>query len=158
MTGQNQNRTEGNDLIISRRIAAPPSRIWHAWTEPEQLRQWFAPKPVEVTDCTIDARPGGACNVTMRLPDGTEMRNPGCVLVAEVDHKLVFTDALGAGFRPAGAGFMTAVILMEPDGDGTMYSARVLHATVEDRERHEDMGFFQGWGQCLDQLAALVET
>ena len=53
---------------------------------------------------------------------------------------------------------MTAIILMEADGEGTRYSARVLHKDEADRKRHEEMGFAEGWGQCLDQLAELVET
>jgi uncharacterized protein YndB with AHSA1/START domain len=32
----------------------------------------------------------------------------------------------------------------------------VLYWTVADREAHEKMGFHQGWGQCADQLAALM--
>ncbi|WP_299844323.1 SRPBCC family protein [uncultured Paracoccus sp.] len=149
---------DGRDLMISRRINATPEKIWRAWTTPDLLKQWFAPKPVEVTKAEIDPRPGGACNIVMRLPDGTEMENPGCVLVAEPHHKLVFTDGLGPDFRPTGGGFMTAIILMEADGEGTRYSARVLHKDEADRKRHEEMGFAEGWGQCLDQLAELVET
>lgn len=25
------------------------------------------------------------------------------------------------------------------------------------REKHEEMGFYDGWAQCLDQLVALVK-
>ena len=42
------------------------------------------------------------------------------------------------------------------EGGKTKYTARVLHWTVADREAHEKMGFHQGWGQCADQLVALV--
>ena len=51
---------------------------------------------------------------------------------------------------------MTVVLTFEDMGDKTRYTARVLHWTVADREAHEKMGFYQGWGQCTDQLAALV--
>jgi uncharacterized protein YndB with AHSA1/START domain len=44
----------------------------------------------------------------------------------------------------------------ENEGGKTKYTARVLHWTVADREAHEKMGFHQGWGQCADQLVALV--
>lgn len=146
------------DLTISRVIRATPDRIWRAWTQPELLKQWFAPRPVQVVSAEIDPRPGGTCNIVMRLPDGTEMDNPGCVLLAEPERKLVFTDALGPGFRPTGGGFMTAIILIEPEGDGCRYSARVLHKSAEDRQKHEEMRFAEGWGTCLDQLAELVEA
>ncbi len=41
-------------------------------------------------------------------------------------------------------------------GGKTNYTARVRHWSVADREAREKMGFHQGWGQCADQLAALV--
>jgi uncharacterized protein YndB with AHSA1/START domain len=52
--------------------------------------------------------------------------------------------------------FMTVIVTFENEGGKTKYTARVLHWTVADREAHEEMGFHQGWGQCADQLAALV--
>ncbi|AUH34602.1 SRPBCC family protein [Paracoccus tegillarcae] len=155
---QNTVIVEDLDLTISRHINAAPEKLWRAWTEPELLKQWFAPKPVEVTKAEMDPRPGGICNIVMRLPDGTEMDSPGCVLVAEPGRKLVFTDSLGPDFRPADGGFMTAIILLEPEGDGCLYSARVLHKSPADRQKHEEMGFADGWGTCLDQLADLVES
>ncbi|RJL18208.1 SRPBCC family protein [Paracoccus siganidrum] len=150
---------DGNDLVISRHLDAPPDRIWRAWVEPDQLRQWFAPKPVEVLRAALEPRPGGICDIAMRMPDGTEIdQGPGCVLLAEPNHKLIWTDALGPEFRPTGTGFITVIVLMDPEeGGGTRYSARVLHKDEADRRKHEEMGFAEGWGQCLDQLAALVE-
>ncbi|HVN01329.1 MAG TPA: SRPBCC domain-containing protein [Caulobacteraceae bacterium] len=54
---------------------------------------------------------------------------------------------------------MTVVLTFEEAGAGrTRYTARVRHWTVEDRERHEQMGFDTGWGQCADQLAALARS
>ena len=51
---------------------------------------------------------------------------------------------------------LTAILTFEDLGGKTRYTARVRHWTVADRETHEKMGFHQGWGQCTDQLAALV--
>ena len=52
--------------------------------------------------------------------------------------------------------FMTAIVTFEDIGGKTRYTARARHWTVADREAHEKMGFHEGWGQCADQLAALV--
>jgi uncharacterized protein YndB with AHSA1/START domain len=51
---------------------------------------------------------------------------------------------------------MTVILTFVDEGCRTRYTARVRHWTAEDRETHEKMGFHQGWGQCADQLAALV--
>jgi uncharacterized protein YndB with AHSA1/START domain len=52
--------------------------------------------------------------------------------------------------------FMTAEIMMEAVPGGTRYRALVRHKNPEDRKKHEDMGFFQGWGTCLTQLDELA--
>ena len=49
---------------------------------------------------------------------------------------------------------MTAVISIEPAEHGTRYSALAMHGDAETRERHAEMGFYDGWGTALDQLVA----
>jgi uncharacterized protein YndB with AHSA1/START domain len=51
---------------------------------------------------------------------------------------------------------MTVVVTFENEDGRIKYTARVLHWTAADRKAHQKMGFHQGWGQCADQLAALV--
>ena len=36
---------ESTDLILDRLFDAPRDLVWRAWTDPEQLRKWWAPKP-----------------------------------------------------------------------------------------------------------------
>ena len=105
-----------------------------------------------VKNAVIDLRPGGESSSTMVLEDGTEFPLMGCYLVVEPERRLVFTDCLGPGFRPRGEAFFTAEILMEPDGTGTRYTARAIHGSTENREKHEAMGFFDGWGTVITQL------
>ena len=50
------------------------------------------------------------------------------------------------------------ILTFEDEGGKTKYTALVRHWTVADRETHEKMGFYQGWGQCADQLEALVPS
>ena len=140
------------DLKIERVLAAPPALVWRAWTEPELLKKWFAPRPVQTPVAEIEPVPGGHFRTVMVLPDGTEHDESGCILAAEPGRRIAFTDGLLAGWRPAGGGFMTAVIDMVPEGAGTRYTAWVLHKSPEDREKHEAMGFFDGWGSAIGQL------
>lgn len=144
------------DLKIERLIRATPESIWRCWSEPELFKQWFVPPPVKVLQVENDLSPGGIAHVVMKLPDGTEMPSTGCFLVADRPRHLVYTDALGPGFRPKTEGFMTVLVDLEPRDGGTLYSATVLHPTEADRLRHEEMGFFDGWGTTLDQLDRLA--
>lgn len=72
------------------------------------------------------------------------------------NERLVFTDAYMQAWEPSAKPFMTVMLTFENEAGGTRYTARVRHWTVADREAHEKMGFHPGWGQCADQLAALV--
>jgi uncharacterized protein YndB with AHSA1/START domain len=152
------------DLVLERTIDVPTRLVWAAWTEPQHILKWFTPEPWQTVDCEIDLRPGGVFRTVMRSPDGEDFPNSGCFLEIVENEKLVFTSAMGPGYRPivlppgkAGLPF-TAVITLEPAGDGTKYTALVIHGDEDARKQHEEMGFHHGWGKALDQLVALAKT
>ena len=95
--------------------------------------------------------------IVMRNPEGEEFPNQGVYLEVVKNERLVFTDAYVRAWEPAQQPFMTVVLTFEDLGGKTRYTARVLHWTAAAREQHEQMGFHQGWGQCADQLAELLQ-
>ena len=148
---------QNRELQLSRLIDAPREKLYRAWTEPELLKQWFAPLPYTTPVAELDVRPGGATFVMMRAPDGQELPNRGVYLEVVPDRRLVFTDAYTKAWEPSAKPFMTVILTFDDEEGGkTRYTARVLHWTEADREAHEKMGFHEGWGRCADQLAALV--
>ena len=60
-------------FVISREFDAPRDRVWQAWTEAEQLKQWWGPKGFKVRQLKIDLRPGGTMHYCLQMPDGKEM-------------------------------------------------------------------------------------
>ncbi len=146
------------DLMLERVVDVPPALVWRAWTRPEDLMQWFCPKPWQTIECEIDLRPGGIFRTVMQGPNGERGADgAGCYLEVVPERRLVFTDGLGPFYRPKPSGFMTATITMEPEAGGTRYRVVASHKDEADRERHEAMGFEQGWGTALDQLVALAK-
>jgi uncharacterized protein YndB with AHSA1/START domain len=150
--------TDDRDLVLTRLIDAPPEALFRAWTDPELLKQWFAPLPYTTHFAELDVRPGGSNTITMRGPDGVDLPNRGVYLEVVPNARLVFTDAYVRAWEPAEKPFMTVILTFEPEAGKTRYTARVRHWTQADKEAHEQMGFHEGWGRCADQLEALVAS
>jgi uncharacterized protein YndB with AHSA1/START domain len=148
--------TSDRELVLTRLIDAPREKLFKAWTDAELLKQWFAPLPWTTSAAELDVRPGGASLFVMRDPDGNEFPNRWVYLDVVENQRLVATDAYTKAWQPSEKPFMTVIVTFEDEGGKTRYTARVRHWTVADRQAHEKMGFHEGWGQCADQLAALV--
>lgn len=148
-----------HELSIDLVLDAPRDKIYRCWTEPELMKQWFAPKPWTTPYAKVDVRPGGESHITMMSPEGQEFPNTGLYLDVVKNERIVFTDAFTGGYTPAGKPFFVAKIELTDAGPGkTRYVARAQHWTEEARTEHEKMGFVPGWTQCARQLEALAKT
>ena len=146
------------DLVISRLVRAPRATLWRAWTDPALLKEWWCPKPWTTEVRAFELRPGGAFHTHMSGPDGGSSDNPGCFVDIVPHERIVFTSMLLGGWRPAKPWMpFTAVITLADEAGGTRYVATVMHPDVATRDQHEQMGFFDGWGTCIDQLEALAK-
>jgi uncharacterized protein YndB with AHSA1/START domain len=150
--------TSDRELVLTRLIDAPRADVWRCWTEPELMKQWYSPAPWTTPRVEVDVRPGGKSFVVMADENGNEYPNPGTYLEVVEGRKLVFTDAYTGDWQPGdGKPFATFILTFEDEDGKTRYTARALHWTLEDKQQHEKMGFHDGWGQCADQLEALVK-
>ncbi|MFC3787016.1 uncharacterized protein YndB with AHSA1/START domain [Sphingopyxis italica] len=149
-----------SELTISRFIAAPPAAVWDAWSDPAKLARWWIPAPIICRVDQLDLRPGGGFVTRMREEGATDFQPhvDGCFLEAIPDERLVFTTVLTEGWQPVDPWLaLTAILTFEAKDGGTLYSARVLHKTPEESAKHEEMGFYEGWGTAIGQLAGLLE-
>lgn len=152
------------DLVLERTVDVPPALIWKAWTTPEHLKPWFCPKPWSLSHCEIDLRPGGRFYSVMKSPEGQEYPNEGCYLETVENQRLVWTNAMLPGFRPAPSSddphgfFFTAALLLQPQGSGTKYTAIAIHKDESGRKTHAEMGFQEGWGTVLTQLVEYIKS
>ena len=65
--------SEKTSLEIKRFINAPLARVYAAWTDPEQLKQWWGPEKVQTRNFTADVRVGGKYRWDLVNQDGEEM-------------------------------------------------------------------------------------
>jgi uncharacterized protein YndB with AHSA1/START domain len=134
--------SEGLVLVTRRTIRAPAARLFDAWTQPDQLRAWWGPRPVTCSGAEVDLRAGGRYRIDNLLPDGRTLIIEGEFHVVEPPHKLVYT------WRAGEDQVSRVTVRFEPRGDAT--EVIVLHEQIADervRESHEG-----GWKGCLDGL------
>ncbi|ADB30215.1 Activator of Hsp90 ATPase 1 family protein [Kribbella flavida DSM 17836] len=149
------------DLALERVIRAPREVIWRAWTDPARFAKWWIPAPAICQVERLEARPGGAL-VTSMSDDGITFvpQLDATFLVVEPLERLVYTNAIDSAWRPADPEpfLMTAEITLADHPDGTDYRILVRHGDPATRARHEELGFADGWGTVLKQLAAAAES
>lgn len=146
--------THPNDLVITRLLKAPRATVWKAWSDPKHLKHWWAPAPWTTEVKAFDLRPGGAFHTLLSGPDGGVSDNPGAFLEVVPGERIVWTTALVGDWRPHPEAWMpiSAIMTFEDEGEHTRYTAVVRHPDQATRDKHEEMGFHEGWGTCMEQL------
>ncbi|MGP6173627.1 SRPBCC domain-containing protein [Corynebacterium sp. A21] len=148
------------DLAVERIIRAPRTAIWDAWTQPDLFAQWWIPKPYFCRVDTFVPRAGGGF-ITMMSEDG-ETFTPhmdAAFLVVEKGERLVFTNAVDSGLRPADPMPVpvTGEVTLVDHPEGTLYRIVARHGDPQARARHEELGLEAGWSLVTAQLAELVQ-
>jgi uncharacterized protein YndB with AHSA1/START domain len=139
------------ELTIVRVFDAPREAVWRAWTEPEQLAQWFGPRGIStpLDKIRMDLRPGGEASLVM-VDDasGEEYPNTGTYLEVVPPERLVWKDD---GY-PDGAGAGTVTVTLRDLGDKTELTLRAVADFAETVRAQAEVG----WGTSFDKLAALL--
>jgi uncharacterized protein YndB with AHSA1/START domain len=146
------------DLHMTRLFDAPAELVYRCWTDPEHLTSWYTPRPYTTPSAELDVRPGGTSLIVMRSGEGEEFPNRGVYLEVAPNRRLVFTDAYTEAWKPSEKPFMTVELDFEEEGGKTRLTANVRHWSSEDRKRHEEMGFHDGWGTAWTQMEAHLRT
>jgi uncharacterized protein YndB with AHSA1/START domain len=145
-------------LILTRVFNAPRSLVYKAWTDPQQLAQWWGPTGFTNPLCELDLKPYGEIRIDMRAPDGTIYPMSGAFREIVEDKRLVFTTAaLDEKGTPLFENLNT--VLFEDFGeDKTLLTIKVnvLWETVA-AARHLD-GMNEGWRLTIDRLGEFVEA
>ncbi len=147
-----------NDIIIQRVFDLPISRVWQAWTDAEQFKDWWGPNGFTCPSSKMEARKGGTYLNCMRSPTGEEFWSTGVVKEFIPHRKLVLTDSFSdaeGNKVPASAynmpgvwpdELLITVDLEEADGATKM---RLVHEGIPEEMRDECI---KGWNESFDKL------
>ncbi len=134
-------------LEIKRLIKAPRDRVYAAWTNPAQLRQWFGPENVETRDLVADVRVGGKFRWDLTNPEGEKMTCRGEYRELQPGKKIVFTWQWEDDEIWENQISIVTVELFDRNG-GT--ELRLTHEQLPNEESRE--GHTRGWDSALDKL------
>jgi uncharacterized protein YndB with AHSA1/START domain len=142
-------------LRLSRRFAAPPERVFAAWTNPDVLREWWAANAGwKGADAEVDLRRGGRYRLGMRdTASGAVHVVTGEYTDVDPPARLAYTWRW-EGDPPEMRGSEDTEVVVDflPDGHGTLVV--LTHSGFAD-ERIRDM-HGAGWTTCLDNLERRV--
>jgi uncharacterized protein YndB with AHSA1/START domain len=139
-------------LTLTRRLRAQPEKVYAAWTEPENLVQWFGPGQVEPgsTRADLDVRVGGRYRISFTGSNGEYHEVGGVYRDVVPNQRLVFSWAWHS--TPERESLVTVSI--KPDGGGTLLTFQ--HAQFVDetaRDNHQ-----RGWTESLANLSIFVDA
>ena len=150
-------RTSDRELTVTRMFNAPVHVVFDAWTKPELLKRWWAPKSfgVSLFECEQDLRVGGA----YRFAFGRDPKNPeafsGRYLEVNPPSRLVLTQVYE---RMAHVGEAVVTATFEESQGRTRLTLRQLFPSKEALEGALASGMERGMRVTLDQLDELIAS
>lgn len=147
-------RKSDRELIVTRAFDAPARLVFDAWTKPELLKRWWAPRSfgITLTSCEIDLRAGGNYRLVFAATGGGEHVFFGTYKEVEPPTKLVWTDE-----EQDGGEAVTSVTFSENQGK-TIVVTRQVFASKEELDHALEMGIDKGTRQTHEQLDELIAT
>jgi uncharacterized protein YndB with AHSA1/START domain len=144
------------EIVIARTFDAPARIVFEAWTKPELVKRWWAPRShgVEIASCEADVRVGGSYRYVMRR-GGTDMAFSGAYTEVTPYTRLVYTNV----FEPmAAAGDVIVTVTFEESSGKTRLTSHQLFPSKQVRDSTLATGMERGMRETMDQLEELLES
>jgi uncharacterized protein YndB with AHSA1/START domain len=139
------------ELVVTRLFNGPPRIVFEAWTRPELMKLWWAPKSsgVPLLSCDMDVRVGGQYRLEFGQP-GSSFAFFGKYLEVEPPSRLVWTNDESEDAA------VTTVTFEEKDGQTLL----VLHELYPTKEALDEAiaGMADGMPEQFEQLDALLAS
>ena len=146
-------RKSERELVVTRTFNAPARIVFEAWTRPELLKRWWAPRSfgVSLLSCEVDLRVGGAYRMVFG-PASKPMEFFGRYIEVTPHSRLVWTNEEGGDDGP-----ITTLTLEEIGGNTLL----VMHDLYPSKEALDDAiatgsAAGMGMGETFEQLDELL--
>jgi uncharacterized protein YndB with AHSA1/START domain len=148
-------RKSGRELVVMRTFNAPARIVFEAWTKPELLRRWWAPKSFGVSflSCEADVRAGGTYRFVFgHAAPERPMEFFGRYIEVTPHSRLVWTND-----EDGEAGAVTTVTFEERGGE-TLVVMHDLYPSKEALDAAIASGSTGGFSETFAQLDELLVT
>ena len=155
MTGMTVDLRGDTQVVVTRRFAAPPARVFAAHTDAALLPRWMTgPDGWVMTACHCDARPGGTMRCDWAPTDGSA---PPFHITAEFhevepNRRIVHVERM---FLPDPTPDNHVETVFEPDGTGTLLTMTMTLDSAESREAMLATGMEEGMDVSYARIDAL---
>lgn len=151
---------ENNTVNIKREFDASRELVWEAWTNPEILDQWWAPKPYESKTKIMDFTVGGRRFYAMASPEGQEHWSVQKFTLIDPKTDLGWLSSFADKDENINEDFPTSqwVLNFSEQNGTTTVGITIKHKTLADIEMHIKMGFKEGFTMGLNQLEEVLAT
>ncbi len=145
-------------VFITREFAAGLSLVWDAYTKPEILDQWWAPKPWTSKTKVMDFKAGGRRFYAMVSPEGQEMWSiqKYTSITPKTNFKL-FNAFADKDENPQLPGSDWDLNFSEQNGN-TKVTVTIYNDSLERMEKMIEMGFKEGFTMTLNYLEELLAS
>ena len=146
-------RKSERELVVTRKFNGPARIVFDAWTRPELLTRWWAPKSFGVSfiSCEVDARTGGTYRFVFGHPaSGEPMAFFGRYIDVTPHTRLVWTNDEG------GEGGSVTTVTFEEQGAETLVVMRDLYSSKEALDAAIASGSTSGFSETFQQLDELL--
>ncbi|TZF82754.1 SRPBCC domain-containing protein [Pedobacter sp. BS3] len=149
---------ENNTINATREFAANLTLVWDAWTKPEILDQWWAPKPYRTETKSMDFRVGGTWLYAMISPENEKHWCKADYKKIEPQKQLSWLDAFcdENGNENTGKPRSFWTNIFTEDNGITTVNVTLQHDSFEDIELIIKMGFKEGFTMALGNLDELL--
>ena len=145
---------ENRQILVKREFAASKPLVWEAWTNPEILDLWWAPKPFQTKTKSMDFKVGGMWLYCMVGPENMTHWCRADYLSIEPLESYSGLDAFCDEDAIINTEFprTTWFVQFENKGDHTIVNIRNQFEKLEDLEKIIELGFKEGFTMAMGNL------